>query len=176
MKNIIGLFKHEYEADAAIVALQRAGFGSNNLGAIAPNSVVQKVNRQEDVEQGSIQADDKLGASGGAAIGGLMGLLLGLGAVVIPGIGPVLAAGTIASALGLTAASTGMGLIAGGLLGALTSLGISEEEAQAYDEGVKQGGILVVVAAEEAQAAQVREIMGQHGAVEVNTQRQEVGS
>jgi uncharacterized membrane protein len=173
MKNVVGLFDSEAAADRAINALQKAGFKKNNFGLITrQNSIVQKVDRQEDREQGTIQAEDKLGPIGGAAIGGIAGMLVGVAALAIPGIGPALAAGSIATALGAAAAGAGMGAVAGGLLGTLTSLGISEEEANFYAEGVKRGGILVVVEADEANAPAASQVMRQAGAVEVNVRRE----
>jgi uncharacterized membrane protein len=173
MKNVVGLFESEAAADRAIKALQEAGFKKNNFSLITrQNSIVQKVDRQEDREKGTIQAEDKLGPVGGAAIGGIAGMLIGVAALAIPGIGPALAAGSIASALGAAAAGAGMGAVAGGLLGTLTSLGISEEEANFYAEGVKRGGILVVVEADEANAPTASQVMRQAGAVEVNVRRE----
>jgi hypothetical protein len=74
-------------------------------------------------------------------LGGIGGLLVGLEALLIPGAGPFLAAGTIATTL----AGAGIGAAAGGLVGVLTGLGIPEEEARAYGERVSQGEFLVIV-------------------------------
>lgn len=173
MKNIIGLFETEAAADHAVKALQEAGFSKNNFSMVTrQNSIVQKVNRAEDQKEGAIQADNKLGAAGGAVVGGITGLLAGVAALAIPGIGPVVAAGSIAAALGTVAAGTGMGAAVGGLLGALTSLGISEEEAHLYAEGVKRGGILVIVEADEASALLANQVMQEAGAVEVDIRRE----
>lgn len=166
MKTIIGLFKQEGEADAAIRDLERAGFNENHLGVIAPNTVAQRVDLAEDKREGTIQADQKLGTAGGAAVGGLTGLVAGLTALAVPGIGPVLAAGMIA-------ASAGLGATAGGLLGTLTSNSITEEDAYTYAEGVKRGGILVVVRADDQHETEVKGIMRNAGALEIETKRKE---
>lgn len=173
MKTVVGLFERAEEADQAIQALQKAGFNRNRFSIIGRNEVVQRVDRAEDNQEGTIQAEDKLGVAGGAAIGGVTGLLLGLGALVIPGIGPVVAAGTIATALGTAAAAAGMGAVAGGLIGALTSQGISEEEAHFYAEGVKRGGILVVVEADEAHVPLAAQTLREAGAVEIAARRKQ---
>ncbi|MCL4298521.1 MAG: general stress protein [Anaerolineae bacterium] len=167
MKRIAGLFEHEQAADRAISELQKKGFNKEHFGVITRNRITQKVNREEDIREGTVKADQKLGVTGGAAVGGLTGLLLGVGALFIPGIGPVLAAGT----LGAIAAGTGMGAVAGGLLGALTSMGITEE-AEVYAEGIKRGGVLLVVEADDERAPEVDKIMTQAGAVEVKARRQ----
>jgi len=80
----------------------------------------------------------------GGAVGGLTGLLVGLGALAIPGIGPVMLAGATATAL---ASSFWRGdcAAAGGLLGALVGLGIPEERARVYNSRLSQGDYLVIV-------------------------------
>lgn len=171
MKTIAGLFENEQNADAAIRELQRDGFDRNRFGIITRNRVTQKVDREEVIQEGTIQAESKLGPAGGAAVGGITGLLFGLGALLIPGIGPVVAAGTIAASLGAVAGAAGLGAAAGGLLGALTSQGITEEEADFYAEGVKRGGVLVFVEAEEEHTSLVKEVMQKHGVVEISTRR-----
>ncbi|HKH82857.1 MAG TPA: YsnF/AvaK domain-containing protein, partial [Gemmatimonadales bacterium] len=72
---------------------------------------------------------------------GVIGLLAGVGALAIPGIGPIIAGGALASTL----AGAGIGAAAGGLLGALMGMGIPEEDARHFDEGFKAGGTLVTV-------------------------------
>ena len=85
----------------------------------------------------------------GGVLGGLAGLLVGIGALAIPGIGPVLAAGPLAAALGpalgalLTGAAIGAG--AGAIAGALVGMGMPEDEAQVYEQRFRQGRILVTV-------------------------------
>jgi len=167
MKKVIGLFKEEQNADTAIKELQNAGFEENRFGVVTRDTVVQKVNRQEDEQQGTIQAPNKLGATGGAAVGGLTGLLVSAGSLAIPGIGPVVAAGSLS-----IAAATGMGAAAGGLLGALTGMGISEEDVDYYAQGIKRGGILVVVDADDERANFTRDVMQKFDAVQINVHHQ----
>jgi hypothetical protein len=101
----------------------------------------------------------------GAAIGGVGGLLLSAaGALTIPVIGPILAAGPIAAAL----TGAGIGAAAGGLIGALTESGIPEEDAKYYAEGVRRGDVLVTVKANETQADRVCDILDRHDAVDVD--------
>jgi uncharacterized protein (TIGR02271 family) len=103
------------------------------------------------------------GAGTGAAIGGGLGLVAGLASLAIPGFGPVIAAGPIASAL----AGAGIGAAAGGMIGALTHVGVPEHEAEYYAEGVRRGGVLVTVRAEDDRADDVADIMENHGAQDV---------
>ncbi len=89
---------------------------------------------------------DAQGALAGAGMGAVAGGLLGaLAASVIPGIGPVLAGGMIATALGFA----GAGAAVGGILGAMTGLGISHDEAVYYEEQFNEGKAIVTVRAGE---------------------------
>jgi hypothetical protein len=81
------------------------------------------------------------GASTGAVLGGALGLLAGIGALAIPGVGPLIAAGPIMAGL----AGLGVGGAVGGFTGALIGLGIPEYEAKRYEGRIKQGGILLSV-------------------------------
>jgi hypothetical protein len=105
-------------------------------------------------------ADDRAegaatGAGIGATVGGIAGLLAGLGIIAIPGIGPVVAAGWLAS----TAVFAAAGGVAGGILGALTEAGVSEEDAQVYAEGVRRGGTLLTVRVPEGDQERVESIL-----------------
>ncbi|HEX9440085.1 MAG TPA: hypothetical protein VF909_10395, partial [Roseiflexaceae bacterium] len=83
----------------------------------------------------------------------------------------VIAAGTLATALGTTAVGAGIGAAAGGLLGALVGLGIPREDAEFYAEGIKRGGVLVTVQASDDRASEALNIMRGANAVDVDTQR-----
>jgi len=105
----------------------------------------------------------------GAAIGGGAGLLAGLGLLAIPGLGPVVAAGWLAStALGAVA-----GGATGGLIGALTGAGLSEDEAHVYAEAVRRGGTMVTVRASDSKDLTVRSIMDRHSPISSSERRAE---
>jgi uncharacterized protein (TIGR02271 family) len=89
----------------------------------------------------------------------VIGLLAGVGALAIPGIGPIIAGGTLASTL----AGAGIGAAAGGLLGALVGLGVPEDDARHFDEGFQAGGVLVTVNAG-SRADEARECLYGSGA------------
>lgn len=95
------------------------------------------------------------GAGIGGAAGGVLGLLAGLGLLAIPGIGPVVAAGWLAS----TAAVAAAGAATGGLIGALTQAGVSEDEANVYAEGVRRGGTLVTARVPDGDRARVEAVL-----------------
>ena len=86
---------------------------------------------------------------------------MGLGALVIPGIGPVLAGGALATAFGL--AGAGIGAAAGGIGGALVGMGIPEEEARYFERGFREGGVLVTVNGRD-QVPEALRILERHGA------------
>jgi hypothetical protein len=85
------------------------------------------------------------GAGAGGVVGGTLGLLAGIGTLLIPGVGPFLAAGPIAATLGGAAVGATVGGLAGGLIG----LGIPEIDAKHYEEKVKEGNLLIAVEAKD---------------------------
>lgn len=161
---VIRLFDDYRSADEAVKALHAYGVDSDRI------SVVTRDN--DTIKRGSSVGT---GAATGAATGGLVGLLAGLGALLVPGIGPVIATGTIAStlisALGVTAVGAGLGVAAGGLLGALVDAGFSEDDAQFYAEGVKRGGVLVSVQVDKQNEDHIRDILRTAGVVDLETRR-----
>jgi hypothetical protein len=136
--------------------------------------------REREVGSTEVGEGAGAGALGGSLVGGALGLLIGTGLLVIPGIGPVLAAGPLAAAIGSAAAAVGatalgagIGAAAGGLLGSLIGAGVSEDEAHAYVEGVRRGGTLVSVAAVDTEADDVRQILARNGAVNIDNRAAE---
>jgi len=137
----------DYDIAARAVAdLERAGIPRDDISIVASNAegwydrdrTAPRVDRDHDGRDDRAEGA-AAGAGIGATIGGVAGLLAGLGLLAIPGIGPVVAAGWLAStALGAAAVGT-----AGGLIGALTQSGVSERDANVYAEGVRRGGTLV---------------------------------
>jgi hypothetical protein len=139
-KTVVGYFDQYTQAQAAVRELLDAGFSRNDISLVASDSSGEYA---KSATPSSADADEinftAAGASSGAVVGGLGGLLVGLGALAIPGVGPVIAAGPIALAL------LGAGAAAGGLIGILMDVGIPENEAQYYAEGLRRGGAVVTV-------------------------------
>ncbi|WP_340023309.1 general stress protein [Paenibacillus sp. FSL K6-1096] len=136
---IIGVFDTEQEATRAIESLQAQGIKSDEISVITRDRDEQK-SISEDT--GTMAPEGvATGAATGGVVGGVAGLLAGIGALAIPGIGPILAAGPIAATL--TGAAVGVG--AGGLVGGLIGLGIPEDEAREYEGYIDSGKILVLV-------------------------------
>src|SRR3954453_20788189 len=162
MKTISRLYK-DYDTGARVVAeLERAGIPHDDISIIANNEsgwfdrdrTTPRVDRDHDGR------DDRgegaaTGAGSGATPGGVPGLLAGLGMLAIPGIGPIVAAGWLAS----TAAVAAAGGTAGGLIGALTQAGVDETEANVYAEGVRRGGTLVTARVPDTDRARYEAIL-----------------
>ena len=137
--HLVGYYDSESEAISMIEDLKRQGYSSNEISIISKDA--RDANHIE-TETGMHVADGVAsGAATGGILGGLGGVLVGLGALAIPGVGPIIAAGPVLA--GITGAAAGAGV--GGLAGALIGLGIPEEEAYLYDEQFNQGKILVLI-------------------------------
>lgn len=137
----VALFDDRDDAQDAINALRDAGFDASTISVVARDRDVQgRLAEDTGTEAGTAAAT---GAVAGGVLGGLAGWLVGIGALAIPGIGPIVAAGPLAAAIGGAA----IGAAGGGIIGALTGAGIPEDEARYYDEGFRKGGILVTVRA-----------------------------
>lgn len=139
-----GVFSDRVDAEAAVNDLERQGFDRRQISLVM-RDVME--NREMTNWMGShVFGGAASGATTGGIIGGLAGLLIGVGAITIPGLGVLLIGGPLAAALGLTGAAataaTGAltGALAGGLVGALVGLGVPEETARMYMKmGLGQG-------------------------------------
>ena len=155
------LYDNYADAQRAVTSLEAAGVPHADLSIVANNSdnwygADKKVDRDRD------GTDDRAegaatGAGIGAGLGGAAGLLAGLGVLAIPGLGPVVAAGWLAS----TTLGAMAGAATGTIVGALTKAGVSEEEAPLYAEGVRRGGTLVSARVPEADRARFELILDQ---------------
>ena len=152
MKTISGLFDTHAEASRAVSALEDAGI--SDVSIVSPG------------EHASSEGT-AAGAGIGAAVGGVGGLLAGLGTFAIPGIGPVVGAGWLATTL-IGAAAGGA---AGGILGSLTEAGIDEDEAHVYAEGIKRGGTLVTARVDETESEAAEAILNQHSPANIASRR-----
>src|SRR6266853_3721604 len=136
---VFGIYSSLPSADNATDTLVRAGFPAADISALLPDNLGGK----EIGTQKATKAPEgaTAGAGSGAVLGGALGLLAGIGALAIPGVGPLIAAGPIMATL----AGVGVGGAVGGLVGALVGMGIPEYEAKRYEGQVKDGGTLLSV-------------------------------
>jgi uncharacterized membrane protein len=158
-KTVVGLFESVSQAERVVQDLVDKGFRHEDISVMAHREDEAVAPAETEGTSGAA-----IGAGTGAVVGGGLGLLAGLGMLAIPGIGPVLAAGPLVATL----VGAGAGAVAGGLIGALVDVGIPEEEAEYYAEGVRRGGTLVVVRAEEARVDYAVDLMTSHGAVDID--------
>jgi hypothetical protein len=143
------LYDDHASAERAVRDLEAAGVPHKDLSIMSSNTDSWYKGGRTTTTGGRIDRDHDgiddraegagTGAGIGAAVGGAAGLLAGLGLLAIPGLGPVVAAGWLAS--------TGLGALAGGttggIIGALSQAGVKDEDAQLYAEGLRRGGSLV---------------------------------
>lgn len=160
-KTIVGVFNSVSDAQRAVQDLEMEGIPRADISLVANKNAVDYDQLEPQGKGSDIAAD----AGIGAAIGGVGGLLLSAaGALTIPVIGPILAAGPIAAAL----TGAGIGAAAGGLIGALTESGIPEEDARYYAEGVRRGDVLVTVKTDSVHSSRVSDILDQNGAIDID--------
>lgn len=166
-KSVFGIYSARNEVESAVNALKDAGFSNSDVSVLLPENLGSKeVITKELVTKQSTKGPEgaAFGAGSGAAVGGALGWLVGVGALAIPGIGPVIAAGPLVAAL----AGIGIGGALGGFAGSLIGLGISEVEAKRYEGRLLNGGILVAVHCETSEEIKRAEgIMAVTGAEDI---------
>lgn len=145
----IGVFADPEQARQAILELQRAGFDEKEIGYLTRVAPGDAVGADRETRTAA-------GAIGGGVLGGVLGAVASL---LIPGIGPAVAGGILAATFGGLA----IGATAGGLIGLLSSLGVSEEDARFYQREMEAGRTIVTVK-NAAGAAEAANILRQNGA------------
>jgi len=144
-KAVMCIVQRRDQAEAIVTQLQTEGFSPNDISVLFPNKQGTSdfaVEHNTKAPEGAV-----VGASTGTLLGGTVGLLAGIGALAIPGLGPFIAAGPLMAAL--SGAAVGAGL--GGITGALVGMGIPEIEARKYESKVKAGNLLIAVHTEDAE-------------------------
>src|SRR5579859_7852408 len=159
---VVGVFDDRDDAREAIEALKEDGFTGDAISILSPDKqATQDIAEETGTHAGSGAAT---GAVAGGILGGLGGWLVGIGALVIPGIGPFIAAGAFAAALGGAAIGAGIGAIAGALMG----MGVPEEHAKYYEGEARAGKTLVTVRAN-GRYDDAQRILREHGAYDVDS-------
>ena len=131
---VFGIFKTTSQADKAVSRLLSAGFSNSDVSVLTSDTASSRELATE--KNTKAPEGTTAGAVTGGVLGGTLGLLAGIGALAIPGVGPLIAAGPIMGAL----AGLGAGGAVGGLVGSLVGMGIPEYEAKRYEGQVKGGG------------------------------------
>jgi len=159
---VIGTVDAQVQAENIVLRLTQAGFSSSEISAIFPD----KHGTRDFAHEHNTKAPEGAvaGVAGGGVVGGTLGLLAGIGALAIPGLGPFIAAGPLMAALSGAAA----GAAVGGVAGALIGMGIPEIEAKAYEGKLRGGSILVAAhidSSDEERTA--KEVFRQEGARDI---------
>jgi len=136
---VFGIFESVASADRAIDALVKSGISPSAVSALLPENLGSKEIGTEKASKAPEGAST--GASSLATLGGALGLLIGIGAITVPPLAPLVAAGPLIATL----AGIGAGGVIGGFAGALVGLGIPEYEAKRYEGSLQKGAILVSV-------------------------------
>lgn len=138
-KAVFGIYHGRPAVEHGVDRLKQSGFSSSDISVLMP----EKGGSEKFAHENSTKAPEgaTTGAGTGLVVGGALGWLVGIGALAIPGVGPLIAAGPIVAML----AGAGSGAALGGIAGGLIGLGIPEYEAKRYEQYVKDGGILLSV-------------------------------
>jgi hypothetical protein len=163
-KAVFGIYKTTGQAEKVVERLMATGFSGDDVSVLLPDNRSSK----EFAHEKNTKAPEgtAAGVTTGGIIGGALGLLAGIGALAIPGVGPFIAAGPIMGAL----AGLGVGGAAGGLIGALVGMGIPEYEAKRYEGQIKQGGILLSVHCDTSdEMKRAKDVLERTGAQDVSS-------
>jgi len=166
-RRAFGVFSSRQKAEQALSELKTSGFTMDNVSIIARDA-------EQGEELGGAELTPRIGNKDVGGATGVVGeiatesalgaVLVGLGSLAIPGVGPIIAAGSVATALVATVASTGIEAAAiGGLVRALIDLGIPEEQARVYSDRLHQGHYLVIVDGTEDEIGRAESIFSDRG-------------
>jgi hypothetical protein len=159
---VICIAKSEEQATRIVDDLKAAGFSNNDVTVLLPDRAGSRDFAHEHHTKAPEGA--ATGAVAGGVTAGVLGWLVGIGTLAIPGVGPLIAAGPIMAALGGVAA----GGAVDGLAGALVGFGIPEYEAKQYEGKIKNGNILISVHADDSRQRKIaKEIFDNDHATDV---------
>jgi hypothetical protein len=164
---VFGIYSSREAAERAADAIVNVGFSSADISVLLPENLGSRAMGTEKATKAPEGAT--AGGTTGAVLGGTLGLLAGIGALSIPGVGPLIAAGPIMATL----AGAGVGGAIGGIAGALVGLGIPEYEAKRYAGRIQKGGILLSVhCASSDEVKRAKEILERTGAEDIASTRE----
>jgi hypothetical protein len=162
-KSVYAIAISEGQTNQIVDSLTKSGFSSNDISVLFPD----KESSHEFSHEKNTKAPEGAvtGVATGGLLGGTLGLLAGIGALAIPGVGPLIAAGPLLAALSGAAAGATLGGIAGGLIG----LGLPEIEAKRYENRIAEGNILISILAETGdQVSRAKDVLEKAGAEDIS--------
>lgn len=159
---VFGIYQTQADVEFAVDALRAETFRNTDISVLFPENKGTKdfaIEKHTKAPEGTAA-----GAGTGLVVGGVLGWLAGIGALAIPGVGPLIAAGPIVGAL----TGVGVGGAVGGIAGALIGMGIPEYEAKRYEGRIKEGGILLSVHCDDSKwTAKAKQVLARTGAQDV---------
>jgi hypothetical protein len=161
---VFGIYRDRGHVEEAVDAFLNDGFRNEDISVLLPENMGTKDFAAE--KHTKAPEGTATGAGTGAVVGGTLGLLAGIGALAIPGLGPFIAAGPIMGAL----AGIGSGGVVGGIIGALVGMGIPEYEAKRYEGMVKEGKVLLSVHCDNSDwVRRAKDLMERTGAQDISS-------
>jgi hypothetical protein len=161
---VYGIYSTRAQAEEAVDRLIASGFRKEDISVLMQDNVGTKDFAHEKATKAP--EGTTTGVVAGGVVGGTLGLLAGIGALAIPGLGPFIAAGPIMGAL----AGLGSGGVVGGIIGALVGMGIPEYEAKRYEGRLKEGGILLSVHSDNSEwTGKAKDILKDTGAEDISS-------
>ncbi|MCC5805646.1 MAG: hypothetical protein JJU00_04885 [Opitutales bacterium] len=163
-KSVFAIVESHQQAEKIVASLKGGGFPNDRISVIFPDKSTSK----DFAHEKNTKAPEGAVAGGlaGGVLGGALGWIAGIGALAIPGVGPFIAAGPLAAAIGGVAVGASLGGIAGGLVG----MGLPEIEAKRYEGKVKNGNILISVHAKSSEEiSRAKEALESHDARDICT-------
>jgi hypothetical protein len=163
-KAVICIAKTQVQAENIVHRLSEVGIATSDVSVLFPDTTGSRdfaYEHNTKAPEGTV-----IGVGAGGVAGGILGLLAGIGALAIPGVGPFIAAGPIMAAL----SGAAVGATIGGIAGALIGMGIPEFEAKQYEAKIKAGNILISVHTRGGDdVGRVKDIMKEAGAEDITT-------
>ncbi|OLZ12279.1 general stress protein [Sulfobacillus thermosulfidooxidans] len=154
-KTVVGAFKNHDDAEKTVDELKKRGVPEKDISLVARHDGHTQAGHPD-----SDMHNLSSGIGWGGTLGGVTGLLAGVGALAIPGVGPIIAAGPLAATL--------TGAVAGGLAGALMDYGIPSNESHEYETRLKEGDVLLMVRADAPEVDKAKKLFQEHGASDIH--------
>jgi len=167
---VFGIYRDRVAVEEAVERLRAGGFRSADISVLFPDNQGTK----DFAHEKNTKAPEGVttGAIAGGITGGVLGWLTGIGALAIPGLGPLIAAGPIVAAL---AGAGAVGTV-GGIVGALVGMGIPEYEAKRYEGRIREGGVLLSVHCDNSDwVKRAKEMLEHTGAQDVASANEKAG-
>ena len=163
-KAVFCIAKTQGQAESIVAELKTSGFSNNDVSVLFPD----KQGTRDFAHEQNTKAPEgaTTGAGAGGVLGGALGWLVGIGALAIPGVGPLIAAGPIVAAL----SGAAVGAAVGGVAGALVGMGIPELEAKQYEGKIRDGNILISVHTDDAdEVSRAKDIFKRQNADDISS-------